>query len=83
MSTMPSPFRGQAVSSPLRETLEDLCQVQDYDGFVQMTLVQLDMMFEQDPATLDRLQTMEHALEDVERMDWPAPSALSLRKAKA
>ena len=61
----------------------ELCQAEDYDGFVQMALVQLDLLFERDPAVRARLKTLEQLLKEVDGMDWPSPPAMSLSKAKS
>jgi hypothetical protein len=74
--------RVHAGSRPLREILVELCRTGDYDGFVQMALVQLDLMFEQDPVAQTRLQLMEELLKAVDGMDWPEEPALSLNRTK-
>lgn len=82
LSTRPNPIRIHAVSRSLRETLVELCQTEDYDGFVQMALVQLDLIFEQDPAARTRLRMVEQILKEVDEMDWPKQPALSLHRTR-
>ena len=82
MSTAPSAFRIHADNRPLRDTLVELCQAEDYDGFVQMALVQLDLMFEQDPVAQARLEKLVQVLKEVDGLDWPPAPALSVGKAK-
>jgi len=83
VSTRPGSFRIHGDNGPLRDTLVELCQAEDYDGFVQMALVQLDLIFEQDPVTRTRLQNLVQMLKEVDGLDWPAPPALSVSKAKS
>ena len=82
VSTAPSAFRIHADNRPLRDTLVELCQAEDYDGFVQMALVQLDLMFEQDPVAQARLEKLVQVLMEVDGLDWPPAPALSVGKAK-
>jgi hypothetical protein len=83
VSTAPSAFRIHADNRSLRDTLVELCQAEDYDGFVQMALVQLDLVFEQDPVAQARLEKLVQVLKEVDGLDWPAAPALRVGKAKA
>jgi hypothetical protein len=83
VSTTSGSFRIHGDNRPLRETLVELCQTEDYDGFVQMALVQLDLMFEQDPVARTRLQSLVQLMKEVDGLDWPAPPGLSVSKAKS
>jgi hypothetical protein len=62
----------------MRETLESLRLVQDYDGFAHMALVQLDLLFERDLAKRNTLRSLEQVLEEMDGLDWPAPPAPAL-----
>jgi hypothetical protein len=64
-SRTPSPSRSR------RDTLQSLRLAQDHDGFLQMALLKLDLIFETDPIKRRNLLSQERVLEDMEIMDWP------------
>jgi len=72
-----------AAYRPMRETLEALRLVQDYDGFAHMTLVKLDLVFERDLAKRNTLQGLEQVLEEMDGLDWPAAPAPDLGRSVA
>ncbi|GEM_PF-6494607 len=53
------------------DNLVELGLLQEHDGFLELALVKLDLLFEREPGRRKKLLGMEQILEEMERMDWP------------
>jgi hypothetical protein len=65
-----------------REVLEALGLNQDFDGFLKLALVRLELLFEKDGARRLMLMRTEEGLADLEALAWPAPSTHRIRQAR-
>jgi hypothetical protein len=75
VATRSGPTRKEVRAHARRDTLHDLRLVQDTDGFLELALLRLELLFEWDPFRRQLLQAQERTLEEVEGMDWPRPPA--------
>jgi hypothetical protein len=70
-----SALPGKSATPSGRETLEALGLNQDFDGFLNLALVRLELLFEKDGARHRKLLGLEAVLEEVEALAWPAGPA--------